>query len=608
MALDSGREILDSWKQIAQYLHREVRTCYRWSRELDLPVHRIDENSPKSKVFAYKAEIDGWLQERARSQVLAKNGSPRKRRWIYGSLSFLALLSVVAVATWPPFAPSGKVVSVAVAPLAGFEASGSNGYLSEELSRIIADGLPVPNKLRVIPAFRIRRSVEAIEGGKEAENGWKADYVLRGEIKGKDPAILVSVELRRTGSGSVIWKSSFLAPADEIWTIPPSICSEVRKALKISAGSDALEGNYSDDRLALDSYLKGDFVLGRLDTGSDDPWQFYHQGEYYAGRFTPAANELAIKLFSQAIKTDPGFALAHVGLASCYANYVNFNWQRDISWLDKAEDILAKAQALTPDLPEYFSTLMEVRILRDAAFDENVWASVGDLAARGAKVSGNHPALNSIIGYYYFRLFGRDGDRADFRRALEYKERSFWLNPLDVRNIVYANLLMLNKEFDKALEVCDILDKVDETHMSRFLRGEILYYRGDWDGSRSVFEPLTDVSLEYRIGALYYLAMISAGKADAAGTERTLNEIRNISPDDFVYFEKDLKVASLWAGLGKKDFAYRTLSGFLALPKYQKNIHIYEKYADLDRNFLAMKEDDDFKSLFDIKGETDGQK
>jgi hypothetical protein len=57
------KEILESWKEISRYLHRDVRTCQRWERELGLPVQRLD-NSPKARVFAYIEDIDRWQQEK----------------------------------------------------------------------------------------------------------------------------------------------------------------------------------------------------------------------------------------------------------------------------------------------------------------------------------------------------------------------------------------------------------------------------------------------------------------------------------------------------------------------------------------------------------------
>jgi tetratricopeptide (TPR) repeat protein len=192
--------------------------------------------------------------------------------------------------------------------------------------------------------------------------------------------------------------------------------------------------------------------------------------------------------------------------------------------------------------------------------------------------------------------------------ALEYKERSFWLDPYDIGNVIYANILLLDKKFAKALEVCDILEKVDETRMSKFLRGEIYYYMGDFDRSRSVFEQLMADSLEYKIGALYYLAMISAGKGEASQAKKNMEEIEYLSPNEFVYFEKELKLASIWAGLGEKVLAYKTLEAFLNDPRNQKDFYIYKKYIELDNNFLQMRQDKVFMNNFNVKGETHGKK
>jgi Tol biopolymer transport system component len=51
---------LDSWKDIAAYLNRDVRTVIRWEHEKGLPVHRVP-GGKRQAVFAYKHEIDKWL-------------------------------------------------------------------------------------------------------------------------------------------------------------------------------------------------------------------------------------------------------------------------------------------------------------------------------------------------------------------------------------------------------------------------------------------------------------------------------------------------------------------------------------------------------------------
>ena len=58
---DSDR--LDSWKQIAAYLRKSERTVRRWQEKEGLPVHR-HVHQQRGSVWAYKAEVDAWLERR----------------------------------------------------------------------------------------------------------------------------------------------------------------------------------------------------------------------------------------------------------------------------------------------------------------------------------------------------------------------------------------------------------------------------------------------------------------------------------------------------------------------------------------------------------------
>jgi|SRR5579862_6553150 len=55
-----GNRRLDSWKEIAAYLSRDVRTAIRWEAERGLPVHRVP-GGKRTAVFSYTQEIDAWL-------------------------------------------------------------------------------------------------------------------------------------------------------------------------------------------------------------------------------------------------------------------------------------------------------------------------------------------------------------------------------------------------------------------------------------------------------------------------------------------------------------------------------------------------------------------
>ncbi len=96
--------MLESWKEIAAHLNRNIRTCQMWERDLGLPIHRLD-GSPKARVFAFREELDGWLIEKlhereteARPKGRRSNeGLPTLPRWSISLMAGLAVLAAAAI-------------------------------------------------------------------------------------------------------------------------------------------------------------------------------------------------------------------------------------------------------------------------------------------------------------------------------------------------------------------------------------------------------------------------------------------------------------------------------------------------------------------------------
>jgi Tol biopolymer transport system component len=73
-----ARERLESWKEIAVYLNRSVRTLHRWEKEEGLPVHR-QLHKELGSVFAYKSELDAWAAARSIRTKTQKSTSEPQR-------------------------------------------------------------------------------------------------------------------------------------------------------------------------------------------------------------------------------------------------------------------------------------------------------------------------------------------------------------------------------------------------------------------------------------------------------------------------------------------------------------------------------------------------
>jgi len=60
--------VLNSWKEIASYVGRGVRTVQRWEADLGMPVRRPRAKS-RSAVIAMADEIDKWLRSAPTAEV-----------------------------------------------------------------------------------------------------------------------------------------------------------------------------------------------------------------------------------------------------------------------------------------------------------------------------------------------------------------------------------------------------------------------------------------------------------------------------------------------------------------------------------------------------------
>ncbi len=55
--------VLTSWKEIANYMGKGVRTVQRWERQLGLPVRRPVNCAQKRIVLARRADLDAWIAQ-----------------------------------------------------------------------------------------------------------------------------------------------------------------------------------------------------------------------------------------------------------------------------------------------------------------------------------------------------------------------------------------------------------------------------------------------------------------------------------------------------------------------------------------------------------------
>ena len=104
-AADPLGDRLDSWKEIAAYLGRGIRTVQRWEREEGLPVHRL-AHEKRGSIYAKRAELAAWWESRrvTLARTADEPAPPARPR-------FERVTSTTAMTSWPALSPDERFVA-----------------------------------------------------------------------------------------------------------------------------------------------------------------------------------------------------------------------------------------------------------------------------------------------------------------------------------------------------------------------------------------------------------------------------------------------------------------------------------------------------------------
>jgi TolB-like protein len=214
---------LESWKEIAGYLGRGVRTVQRWEREEGLPVHR-QLHSKLGTVFGLKAELDAWRAGReehadppddlAANAVPARGAALGSRGWVVAAGGVaLALLVTTHSTGRPASSPADPTAPrLAVLPFRNLTGDPSADRLIEaladdtlvEMHRMEGDRLAVVSGRAIAPESPMAPPAAAV------------DYVLEGSIRQAGSQLRVAARLVREADGSLLWVASYDRPAGDV--------------------------------------------------------------------------------------------------------------------------------------------------------------------------------------------------------------------------------------------------------------------------------------------------------------------------------------------------------------------------------------------------------
>ena len=353
---------LDSWKEIAAYLKRDVTTVQRWEKREGMPVHRHVHDKGGS-VYALTEELDDWIQSR-RSRVDESEKKPepemlsaapdghgaiaarRSRLW-FGLAAVLCLC--LAAAAWLVFRHRAtvtvepKIRSLAVLPLRNLSGDPGQEYLADGITEALIGRLANIHDLRVISHTSVMRFKNPQLSIPEIARTLGVDAVVEGSVMKEGDRIRVTVQLIRGATDQHFWSATYDREMRDVLTLDSELAQSITEKVEVTVTGEEHQRLSSARPVTpevYESYLKGMFALG--------------QGER-------AGIEQSIPFFEDALNRDATFAPAYLGLAEAYTSLGTvFVGGRPEETRPKVTSFARKALALDPDLVEAHVVLANV--------------------------------------------------------------------------------------------------------------------------------------------------------------------------------------------------------------------------------------------------------
>jgi adenylate cyclase len=485
---------LDSWKEIANYLKRGVRTVRRWERQEGLPVHR-HSHSKQATVYAFVDELEEWL--RGRSMREAAGQSP------------VLHAAHPSASSGPDTDQKDRQVRpavLAILPLrnlnVGIDQERFADGLTEELISEI--GHCCPNRLRVIAltsVMQYKQSAKSIEQiGKELG----ADYILEGGIRRYGRRVRLTARLIAARDQAHIWADTYEIQLPPIFSVQQGLAQEVAYSVSVQLHATAEKRPHRATHpsvAAHNAYLEGRSHFLPTEGDSTKSIEHLNLAIERDPKFAPSYAELALAYFrrlfwdfppivtfkrieeyaSKALKLDPKFARAHSMLAAFHL-FGAWSWSKaerssrlaiklnpSDAW---AQIIRAACHLVVGELQEAIEGLNRVRRLDPQSQETGVWCAIFAYFARHYDLAIEHCRevlqLDPSSAFVHMVLGLNLAQTSEYASALSHCEKALELGDRSISQVSRAcSIYALTGEQQSAERLFQELVTMKETHYTR---------------------------------------------------------------------------------------------------------------------------------------------
>jgi TolB-like protein/Tfp pilus assembly protein PilF len=486
---------LDSWKEIAAHLGRDVRTVQRWERGEGLPVHR-HQHDKLGSVYAFRDELDAWKAARSARpdeprlggtvavgptepvaddprDVAPPPGPDAARPGRYGSRRVLAVgftVLVIVLGAWliqrqraaggDPTDPA--IGSIVVLPFENLSTDPGQDFFAAGLTEEITGRLAQLTRLRVVS----RTSAASLPNRKLPVSAiaeeLDVDAVIEGSVRREAGRVRVSIQLIHAPTDRHLWARDFEGEAAAAWPLQIEVAQAVADRIRVQATPEErarLTSGPPVSAAAHDEYLLGRFLL----------WKFIEEDRVRA-----------IAHFTRAIELQPDYASPYAALAHAW-------WMRGVFGPLGMRQVAAPAReaalaALARDAGnvEALSALAYVQ----GMFDWD-WSVAEATIRRAVTLEPNNVDVRYVHSLLLMALGRLDGAVAEIDVAAR-------LDPLSAQmQSTYGRILYRARRFDEAHVRLERALELEPRNISTYVRlVAVLEHTGRYDAALAMVEKM----------------------------------------------------------------------------------------------------------------------
>ena len=404
---------------------------------------------------------------------------------------------------------NGSAKRIALVPFRNIGQQQEDSFLAEGMHEEIDAMLSMAPNLMVKDGSRFKE--QANDAGAIGK-ALQVDAIVTGSVRQAGGQLRVIVKLIDTRTEANLWTKTFDKKEGDVFAIQREIAQSVAEGLSIE-----LDAGY-ETRLA------------KRQPNNLEAYNLYLKGRALWNTRTKENMTAAIADFELALSKDPGFALAHVGIADCHSMLAAYGHSPPIIAYPKAKQELQTALKLNNGISEAHSSLGWVYYNYDwnwengkRAFEEalrinpsnpeaNRWYSqllmvnYDPLTLEQINTALTLTPTSPITKGVHVRIltsFGRLDEAMQAAEKVTELSPTYFLGP-------YAKIevLTLQGKYDEALQIADAAAKGFGNHPTYLTaKGMLLGLAGRHDEARAIIQTLEQISSE-RPSSKHYLSMI----------------------------------------------------------------------------------------------------